>query len=108
MKFITLLALSLFALIAHADPRVDAIVRNCERIHSAKMPVCRVVLDRRDFNTPTIIFPGIGEVDTNAYVEMKNAGDQMCAWARRACSSASGGSFDSKKCLAARASWRSY
>lgn len=102
MKFLPIALLLMACNVSMADPRIDAIVRNCERVMDPTRPVCRVLLDRREFTSSTISFAGIGLVDTDAYVELKNSGQDMCNWARRQCTA----DWNGKKCFAARASWR--
>ena len=87
---------------AHADTRIDNMVRSCEAVMA--QDVCRVELDRRSFKNPTVLIvnsSGPVRISTDSYVRIRNSGAQMCAVVRNACTSA----WDGDDCKAARALW---
>lgn len=63
--------------------------------------VC-VALDRKDYPNSTILVAGVGRIQTDSYLKIRNAGDQMCAVVREVCTA----EFNSDDCMAARALWR--
>lgn len=103
MKTLILLLMAALSLGASSDGRVDNMVAHCEALHLRD--VCRVKLDRRTFTEPTVSIINNGvkvRVDADAYIEMKNEGDNMCAWVRRVCTA----DWAGRRCFVARNSYR--
>lgn len=97
LLFIVVLALAPFAA---ADPRIENMVLQCEEVMSRK--VCRVSLDRKDYPNGYVVVSGVGKINADSYLKIRNAGDQMCIVVREVCTA----SFDGQDCKAARALWR--
>lgn len=83
-----------------ADVRIDNMVHHCDAVMA--QGVCKVVLDKKDYPNSTILVAGVGRIQTDSYIKIKNAGDQMCTVVREVCTA----SFDGDDCKAARALWR--
>jgi hypothetical protein len=94
-----LILLLLFPVLALAGP-IDNMVSQCESVMERK--VCRVALDRKDYPNGYVIVSGVGKINADSYLKIRNAGDQMCKVVREVCTA----SFDGDDCKAARALWR--
>jgi hypothetical protein len=64
--------------------------------------VCRVALDRKDYPNGYVLVAGVGRINADSYLKIRNAGDQMCAVVRDVCTA----DFNGQDCKAARALWR--
>lgn len=98
MRYLAILAL--IPLAAQADQRIDNMVRNCDRVMVQN--VCRVALDRKDYPNGYVLVAGVGRINADSYLKIRNAGDQMCNVVREVCTA----EFDGQDCRAARALWR--
>lgn len=98
MRYLAIAALIPFY--ALADERIENMVRNCERVMAQN--VCRVALDRKDYPNGYVLVAGVGRINADSYLKIRNAGDQMCNVVREVCTS----DFDGQDCKAARALWR--
>ncbi len=91
------LALLFVPMLAHADPRVDAMVNQCRAVHGKD--VCR--LDHGDLVTKDAFVPGMGWIRAKSMNKLISARDSMCEVIEQMCSQ-----WDSDDCRAVRVSWR--
>lgn len=95
MKY--LLALLFVPMLAHADPRVDAMVNVCRAVHGKD--VCR--LDHQSAPAQDTFVPGMGIIKASSLQKLIDAHDDMCDVIAQMCSQ-----WDSDDCKAVRISWR--
>jgi hypothetical protein len=102
MKKILITLLLTLSCSVFANVNVDKIVGECER--QMALDICTAKIDRNSYpKNATVLLAGIGRINLDAYIKIKDAGDNMCTLARAYCTNTP----NSDECKASQALWQS-
>lgn len=87
---------------AAAAPEMDALVARC--VEAMAREVCVAQKDHANSSSPAasqVFVAGVGQIDAQAYNEIRSSGEAMCGLVKTRCS----GGWNDSACVAARSIW---
>lgn len=87
---------------ATAAADLDALVNRC--VEAMAREVCVAQKDQANGSTPAasqVFVAGVGQIDAQAYSEIRSSGEAMCSLVKTRCS----GGWNDSACVAARSIW---
>lgn len=85
-----------------AEPELDALVSRC--VEAMTREVCVAQKDQTNSSAPAasqVFVAGVGQIDAQAYSEIRSSGEAMCSLVKTRCS----GGWNGSACVAARSIW---